>query len=190
MANHKNHVAIRSLGQILRCLWVWWMSTLMSIKPSWWMLFIQELTTELAKDQYCLLSDSLGGDRFPIATVQYLCRASCYCTVWGLKFRLHTNHPCNTQPPIKHGAIFRRVTKCDWQLKGKYSPDTTSPPMMVIDWTYKKTVVRRNHVSWPKTPQVWWWAAHVQNHEVCSACRGQRCFSTSAVVIVLLNKSP
>lgn len=34
------------------------------------MLLTQELTTKLAMDQYCLLSGSLGGDRFPIATVQ------------------------------------------------------------------------------------------------------------------------
>ena len=33
------------------------------------MLLVQELTTKLAKDQYYLLSDSLGGDRFPVATV-------------------------------------------------------------------------------------------------------------------------
>lgn len=82
------------------------------------MLLIQELTTKLAKNQYCLLSDSLGGDRFPIATVYYFCKArcckaSCYCTVQGPQFRLHANHLQNTQPTMKHGAVFRRVTKCD-----------------------------------------------------------------------------
>lgn len=43
------------------------------------MLLVQELTPlrSLVQDQYCLLLGSLGGDRFPIAAVCYLCKAGC-----------------------------------------------------------------------------------------------------------------
>lgn len=68
------------------------------------MLLIQELTTALVKDQYSLLLDSPGGDRFPIAAV-YLCKARCCegtsCTARGLNFRLHASQLRNMQPAIK-----------------------------------------------------------------------------------------
>lgn len=80
------------------------------------MLLIQELTTALVKDQYSLLLDSPGGDRFPIAAV-YLCKARCCegssCTARGLNLRLHASQMCNMQPAIKHRAVFRRCTSFD-----------------------------------------------------------------------------
>lgn len=101
-------------------------------------VLIQELSAKLTKDRCCLLSYSLGGDRFPIATVWHLCKArcnkaSCYCSGQGLKFRPHTSHTHNTRPAVKRGAVSRRVNRCDGQLKGEHSPNISTPSMVVFD---------------------------------------------------------
>lgn len=81
------------------------------------MLLIQGLTPPtswLAQDRYCLLLGSLGGDRFPIAAVYYLCEAGC-CEA-GSCAELQPacqSTAYNLLPAAKCRVVFTGITRSD-----------------------------------------------------------------------------